>query len=279
MTQLGLSAIDGLTQITLFDVVAASLKATDTPIVTPDAKADIETSSGTPSLTNSATVGLLVPFTAREDTAESVKTFVQGATDLAAAEPGTLQWFGSAVQNVTTADFLVFDTFANAADRDAHLAGDVAAGLLAQIGTHFFSPQAAAPLLLSVLTPRAAAASLTTIDVIPFDILAIKSKNDAAAATSSATAGVTLGLRVLFNATSADTVAQVQDLCRSGLAQIEAEVGTLNWICGQVPQTQTFVILDSFATEDEYVWFFFPSFLLLERESCFCSKTFFFFGS
>ena len=87
--------------------------------------------------------------------------------------------------------------------------------------------------------------------MIPFDVLAVKSLNDDAAATSD-TAGVTLGLQVLFNATSAETVTQVQQLCQAGLEAIKKEQGTVNWLCGQIPGTQTFVILDSFATEEEY---------------------------
>ena len=71
----------------------------------------------------------------RANTAAAVQQFVTDATPLAAAEPGTLQWFGAQFENKTEQDFLIFDTFATEAARDAHLGGDVAAGLLSQIGT------------------------------------------------------------------------------------------------------------------------------------------------
>ncbi|KAH7101374.1 hypothetical protein BKA62DRAFT_703573 [Auriculariales sp. MPI-PUGE-AT-0066] len=204
--------------------------STDSPTCAPTsttapAPALPTTTAASGSLTDTARIGLLVPFTAKTDTAESVQTFVQSASSLAAAEPGTLQWFGASAQNASTPDLFVFDTFATEDDRKAHLAGQVAGGLLSQIS------------------------SLTSLEILPYDIYAIKSLNNETA-VASATACVNFGLRVFFNATSADTVAGAMRVCTDGLALIEAEAGTLNWVCGQIPGTLTFLILDSFATEE-----------------------------
>ena len=125
--------------INKLNIVAASVKA-GAAIEGPTAGTNATVPApvaATNSVTDTAAFGLLVPFTSQPDTAAAVQTFVEGATGLAAAEPGTLQWFGAVAQNATAADFLVFDTFATAAARDAHLAGEIASGLLGQIGVLF----------------------------------------------------------------------------------------------------------------------------------------------
>ncbi|KZV87115.1 hypothetical protein EXIGLDRAFT_840226 [Exidia glandulosa HHB12029] len=207
--------LTGPPDVQQIDVIAATVKSA----------APVSPASSTATITNSAKLGLLVPFTAQPDTAADVQSFVQGATPLAAAEPRTLQWFGASLQNITDNELIVFDTFATEEDREAHLGGQVAAGLLSQIG------------------------ALSSLNVIPYDIFAIKSTNDDAA-VASPTSGVTVGLRIFFNASSESTIPQVHQFCGDSLALINAEPGTKNWICGQIPNTQTFLILDSFDNED-----------------------------
>jgi len=72
-------------------------------------------------------VGLLVRLEAKPEKADDVATFLAGALDLVRDESGTVTWFAIRIGPTT---FAIFDTFRNESDRQAHLAGQVAAALM-----------------------------------------------------------------------------------------------------------------------------------------------------
>jgi quinol monooxygenase YgiN len=71
-------------------------------------------------------VGLLVRFEAKTGHEEEVENFVRGALEMVHDEPATLAWFGMRLGPST---FGIFDAFPDAAGRQAHLEGKVAAAL------------------------------------------------------------------------------------------------------------------------------------------------------
>ncbi|AKF85081.1 hypothetical protein MFUL124B02_08920 [Myxococcus fulvus 124B02] len=74
-------------------------------------------------------VGLLVRLEAKAGKEADVQKFLEGGLPLVQAEPATAQWFAIRLGPST---FGIFDTFADDAGRQAHLAGKVAAALMAQ---------------------------------------------------------------------------------------------------------------------------------------------------
>jgi quinol monooxygenase YgiN len=73
-------------------------------------------------------LGLLVQLEAKPGKAAVVAKFLADALALANQEAGTLVWF--ALQSGPSS-FAIFDAFANDAGRKAHLAGPIAAALMA----------------------------------------------------------------------------------------------------------------------------------------------------
>lgn len=85
------------------------------------------------------TVGLWVPLEAKPDKVHAVRQFLEGGRALVNDEPATTAWF--AVQ-VGPTSFAIFDVFPDDTGRQAHLAGKVAAALMAQAPDLFAtSPQ------------------------------------------------------------------------------------------------------------------------------------------
>lgn len=74
-------------------------------------------------------VSLYVELKARPGKEEAVATFLAGARSLVEAEPGTIAWFAVRFDSET---FAIFDAFNDETGREAHLAGQVAAALMAQ---------------------------------------------------------------------------------------------------------------------------------------------------
>jgi quinol monooxygenase YgiN len=70
---------------------------------------------------------LYVPLKAKPGKEKEVADFLRSALPLVDAEPGTVSWF--AIQEGPSS-FAIFDTFNDAAGRDAHLSGKVAAALM-----------------------------------------------------------------------------------------------------------------------------------------------------
>jgi quinol monooxygenase YgiN len=83
------------------------------------------------------TVGLWVPLEAKPDKVNAVRQFLEGGRALVNEEPATTAWF--AVQ-IGPTSFAIFDVFPDDAGRQAHLAGKVAAALMAQAPDLFATP-------------------------------------------------------------------------------------------------------------------------------------------
>jgi quinol monooxygenase YgiN len=72
--------------------------------------------------------GLFVRLEAKPGKEEEVAEFLRGALPLVEEEAGTVVWFGV---RFGPSSFAIFDAFADEAGRQAHLAGKVAAALMA----------------------------------------------------------------------------------------------------------------------------------------------------
>jgi quinol monooxygenase YgiN len=74
------------------------------------------------------TVGLLVVLEAKAGKEDDLARFLAGALPLVQQEPETTAWFAA---RLAPARFAIFDAFPDDKGRDAHLAGQVAAALMA----------------------------------------------------------------------------------------------------------------------------------------------------
>ncbi|HUA64720.1 MAG TPA: antibiotic biosynthesis monooxygenase [Alphaproteobacteria bacterium] len=74
-------------------------------------------------------LALFVKLEAKPGKAEEVENFLRGGLPLVEQEPATLAWFGIRLGPTT---FGIFDVFADESGRQAHLAGKVAAALMAK---------------------------------------------------------------------------------------------------------------------------------------------------
>lgn len=75
------------------------------------------------------TVALLVTLEAKPGKEADVENFLKGGLSIVQEEPETTAWFAIRMGSST---FGIFDAFPDEAGRQAHLAGRVAAALLAQ---------------------------------------------------------------------------------------------------------------------------------------------------
>jgi quinol monooxygenase YgiN len=75
------------------------------------------------------TVGLLVRLVAKAGKEDEVASFLKGGLALVEEEPATIAWFAV---RLGPSEFGIFDAFPDDAGRQAHLAGRVAAALMAQ---------------------------------------------------------------------------------------------------------------------------------------------------
>jgi quinol monooxygenase YgiN len=82
-------------------------------------------------------VALVVKLNARPGLEEEVAGFLQGAVDLADAEPGTTAWFALRTDRST---FWIVDAFPSDAERTAHLDGPIAAALMKNADRLLASP-------------------------------------------------------------------------------------------------------------------------------------------
>jgi quinol monooxygenase YgiN len=74
-------------------------------------------------------LALFVKLEAKSGKAEEVENFLRGGLPLVEQEPATLAWFGIRLGPTT---FGIFDVFPDESGRQAHLAGKVAAALMAK---------------------------------------------------------------------------------------------------------------------------------------------------
>jgi len=84
-------------------------------------------------------VALYVRLEAKPGKEEAVAEFLRQGKALAEAEPATIAWFGVRLGPST---FAIFDAFPDEAGRQAHLAGKVAAALMAKAGDLLAQPPA-----------------------------------------------------------------------------------------------------------------------------------------
>jgi quinol monooxygenase YgiN len=83
------------------------------------------------------TVGLLVTLEAKPGKEDDLAAFLKGALPLVENEPQTTAWFAV---RLAPSRFAIFDAFPNEAGREAHLAGPVAAALIANAPELLASP-------------------------------------------------------------------------------------------------------------------------------------------
>jgi quinol monooxygenase YgiN len=98
------------------------------------APAFAQTGGGSPEKVN---VALYVGLEAKPGKEEAVAEFLRDGKALAEAEPATIAWFGIRLGPST---FAIFDAFPDEAGRQAHLAGKVAAALMAKAGDLLAKP-------------------------------------------------------------------------------------------------------------------------------------------
>jgi quinol monooxygenase YgiN len=82
-------------------------------------------------------IGLLVTLEARAGKEADAEAFLKSAQPLARDEKGTLKWYAI---KLGPGKFGIFDTFANEADRNAHLSGDIAKALGGRVSELFAVP-------------------------------------------------------------------------------------------------------------------------------------------
>jgi quinol monooxygenase YgiN len=95
-----------------------------------------QTDGGNP---QQVTVALYVALEAKPGKEEAVAEFLRGGKALVEAESATIAWFGVRLGPST---FAIFDAFPDEAGRQAHLAGKVAAALMAKAGDLLAQPPA-----------------------------------------------------------------------------------------------------------------------------------------
>jgi quinol monooxygenase YgiN len=88
------------------------------------------------------TVALLVRLNAKAGKEAAVEAFLRAGLSLAQAEPSTTAWFAVRLGPST---FGIFDVFPDDSGRQAHLAGPIAAALMAQASDLLADPPAIEP--------------------------------------------------------------------------------------------------------------------------------------
>ena len=82
-------------------------------------------------------VALFVRLEAKAGKEQEVEDFLRGGLPIVQEEPATTAWFGLRLGPTT---FGIFDTFPDESGRQAHLAGRVAAALMARAAELFAQP-------------------------------------------------------------------------------------------------------------------------------------------
>ena len=82
-------------------------------------------------------VALFVRLEAKAGKEKEVEDFLRGGLPIVQEEPATTAWFGLRLGPTT---FGIFDAFPDEAGREAHLAGRVAAALMARASELFAQP-------------------------------------------------------------------------------------------------------------------------------------------
>ncbi len=82
-------------------------------------------------------LGILARLVAKPGKEQALASFLAGALPLAEQEATTVVWFAF---RLGEREFGIFDAFADEAGRDAHLAGPIAAALMAKAGELLAEP-------------------------------------------------------------------------------------------------------------------------------------------
>ncbi|MEO8910631.1 MAG: antibiotic biosynthesis monooxygenase [Gemmatimonadaceae bacterium] len=82
-------------------------------------------------------LAILAVLEAKPGKEKEVEAFLKSALPLAQRESGTVRWYAL---KLGTSRFAIFDTFADKAGRDAHLAGEIAKALFARAGDLLANP-------------------------------------------------------------------------------------------------------------------------------------------
>ncbi len=82
-------------------------------------------------------LALYVRMKAKPGKEKDVEAFLKQGAEMAKAEAGTVRWFGIKEDDGA---YSVFDTFNDAAGRDAHLHGEIAKALMASADELFSEP-------------------------------------------------------------------------------------------------------------------------------------------
>lgn len=84
-------------------------------------------------------LAILAVLDAKPGKEKEVEAFLKSALPLAQRESGTVRWYAL---KLGKSRFAIFDTFADKAGRDAHLAGEIAKALFARAGDLLANPPA-----------------------------------------------------------------------------------------------------------------------------------------
>jgi quinol monooxygenase YgiN len=95
-------------------------------------------------------IGLFVTLEARQGREADVEAFLKSAQTLALDEKGTLKWYAI---RLGPGRFGIFDTFADEAGRNAHLAGEIAKALGARAGELLAVPPQIEKVVVLASTP------------------------------------------------------------------------------------------------------------------------------
>ena len=95
-------------------------------------------------------IGLLVTLEARSGKEADAEAFLKSAQPLALNEKATLKWYAI---KLGPGKFGIFDTFANEADRNAHLSGRIAKALGALASELFAAPPQVEKVKVLATTP------------------------------------------------------------------------------------------------------------------------------
>lgn len=161
------------------------------------------------------TIGLLVTLKAKPGKEQDVKDFLLSGLALVNKEPQTVSWFAFQIDERT---FGIYDTFEVGEDRQAHLTGEVAKGLLAN-----------ADHLLESFDAK--------VDIQSINVVASNHKSGAQHK----------GLLVLMKAKEGKSKA-VEDFLNIGKQLVEAEPKTLSWYAIKIDDT-TYAIFDTFSED------------------------------
>jgi quinol monooxygenase YgiN len=173
-------------------------------------------------------VGLLVPITAQLGKEKAIAAFLDAGLSLVPTEPFTLQWFGLQYADTSPGIYAIFDTFASPTGRTAHLQGQIAAALMQN-----------APVLLGGAP-----------EINEIEVLASKVDTSVAAGAKGKTAGLSVGLRVVFEA-KPEMVGAVREFLVGALPLVHDEPFTPVWYAIAFPGTNKFGIVDFFASEGD----------------------------